>query len=57
LELVEQVLVAVDLMLALGAAPEQHLVAAAVVEVVAADSHQTAMPSSTDLDVDHADLA
>ncbi len=35
----EQVLVAVDLVLAVGAGSEQYLVAAAVVEAVA-DSHQ-----------------
>ncbi len=54
----EQVLVAVDLVLAIGAAPEQHLVAAAVVEVIAdlhypvADLHQAVLQGSADLEVD-----
>jgi hypothetical protein len=58
LEQMEQVLVAVDLVLALGTVPEQHLVAAAVVEVVAdlhysaADSHQALVLCSADLEVD-----
>ncbi len=58
LEQVELVLVAVDLVLVLGAIPEHYLVAAAAVEVVAdlhypvADSHQAVVLGSADLEVD-----
>jgi hypothetical protein len=61
-ELVEQALVAVDLVLALGAGAEHYLVAAVVVEVVAdlhypvADSHHAVVLGSADLEMDSAVL-